>query len=360
MGLFQKAAGGIRCLRENGLLYTLKRCVIKVLHKLLPEGVYENSRVFLKLILPGYRVLARLVRKYGDDTLLLSCAIRGTGDYYLCGMYLRTWVEQNHIPNFIFLTLRGAQQKVTELFPIYQNHTEIVTPEEEQLLRTLRAFVPETGRYFYHLDHQTLDIINGKQEVRTFQLMGYKDWTILSFYLEFGFGLTEDVPRDEPQFGTDTAAVDEIFYRNDLIPGKTVLLSPYSTSQLPFLFPEEFWIQLIHRFHAAGYTVCTNCAGAEQPLPGTIALFVPYQLLVPFLDRAGALVAIRSGLCDLAVTSTCKKVVLHTYKAMWWPDGNSISYTGLRKMGLCNEVLEFVPNMEHQRKAVNRILKYVL
>ena len=93
-----------------------------------------------------------------------------------------------------------------------------------------------------------------------------------------------------------------------------------------------------------------------QPVKGTVGVCVPYSELVPFLDKAGMFIGVRSGLCDIIATSTCKKVVIHTYRNGFWPDGRSISYTGLQNIELCNDVVE----MEYKETEKDSLLQSVI
>jgi hypothetical protein len=47
-----------------------------------------------------------------------------------------------------------------------------------------------------------------------------------------------------------------------------------------------------------------------EAILGTQALTLPFSNLVPFLEKAGTLIAIRSGLCDMTESAKCLKIVL--------------------------------------------------
>ena len=79
-----------------------------------------------------------------------------------------------------------------------------------------------------------------------------------------------------------------------------------------------------------------------------------YAEIVPFLDRAGMFIGIRSGLCDIVATSRCRKIILHTYRAKWWPDGKSIAYTGLNHMGLCDDAIELETGADNDWETLYR------
>ena len=75
-------------------------------------------------ILPGYRQYRKIVRRYGSTVSVLRTAWHGTGDYYICGMYLPAFLKENGISNYVFLVNKtGSERKVTRLFDVYQGHS---------------------------------------------------------------------------------------------------------------------------------------------------------------------------------------------------------------------------------------------
>ena len=56
--------------------------------------------MILGRIIPGYIQYRGLVKKYGDNVAILRTAWHGTGDYYICGMYLREFLQMNRINNY--------------------------------------------------------------------------------------------------------------------------------------------------------------------------------------------------------------------------------------------------------------------
>ncbi len=347
----RKFRGGARCLKEHGLKYTLKLFLEKVAEKILPESFIKLNRAFQNAVLAGYHIYSDLILRYGDDVTILRCAPFGTGDYYFCGMYLNAWLKKHGVTNYVFITMLGAQKAVTELFSVYKSHT---VPLDGMLLRNMRSFygfVGPNGSNYFFLDHQ----ITAPMSI-TFPLMGYRNLTILDFYLYYGLGLGRDSYEDMPEFEKDPTKINAWFYQYNLVPGETIMLSPYSASNEGYLPPEEFWENLAGQLIELGYYVCTNCAGAEKPIRGTTGLCIPYKEIVPFLDCAGAFIGVRSGLCDIIATSKCKKLVIHTYRNRFWPDGNSIAYTGLVNMGLCDDAVE----MEYEEGREENILEQIM
>lgn len=310
--------------------------------------------VFLKRIWPGFGIYKRFISQYGENITILGTAWRGNGDYYICAGYLGSWLQKNGIDEYVFLTPGGAEEKVLGLFPILKNHVVRLEGGEKAFswLLHFRSFLGVDRCKFYNFHHQQAFVFGN---LSSGMLQGFRGLNMVDFYLACGFGLEPDTPRDMPHFDDDESKSHSWFLDNNLQPGKTVLLAPYSTGLGEFLPPELFWETFAQRFKEEGFSVCTNCAGTEKPIPGTTSLMIPFKELVPFLDRAGWFVGIRSGLCDVISTSHCKKLIVHPYKAKWWPDGRSIAYTGIKNMGLCDDVIE-IDNIDYIGKIISAFL----
>lgn len=311
---------------------------------------------FQKNVCGGYRLYARLLRPLGANGAILGTAWCGTGDYYLCAGWLGAWLEREQIKEFMFLAPDGPEKEVLALFPRLRGHTAALPGGEKDYFRLLafRAFLgPERCR-FYSLHHAYNFPADVCQNISRGYLQGHNGLTMADFYQYLGFGFDRPMPREAPQFAADDQAIDAIFAAHGLHPGKTALLAPYSSGLAEFAPPMSFWVDIARQLQAEGWTVCTNCAGGQAPVPGTAAVDIPYRQLAPFLDRAGLLIALRSGLCEVASTSACKKVILHTHKAKWWPEGRSIPFTGLGNMGLGHNAIE-KENVEDTTKIVAHV-----
>lgn len=334
----------------------------KVKRKVRQSGAYKISSIFRYEVLKGFEVYGKMVRKYGSDVVIFFTAWRGTGDYYICGMFLEEYLKANDINNYMFLIPdNGGERKVVELFEVYDSHTLI--EEERAGLIVCNSFLPEKP-LIYHLHHGLLNIknpsISVSNAVSNYVLAGYNGLNMVDFYLYCGFKLPENAIKSFPRFDRDDNRIDELFDKNYLVKGKTILLSPYSTGLKQYEIPEKFWSVLAEVLKGRGFSLVTNCVGTEASIQGTIALNIPYSQTVPFLEKAGYFIGIRSGLCDIISSARCKKIVIHTFKAKWWPDGNSIPYTGLNNMGFCNDAIEFeYKNDENISSLLEQTLKYM-
>ena len=286
-------------------------------------------------ILPGYRQYRKIVRRYGSTVSVLRTAWHGTGDYYICGMYLPAFLKENGISNYVFLVNKtGSERKVTRLFDVYQGHT--VQLHSVEPLSRFSEFMRQKEplcRSFEKSDHLTFI---GEQ------LKGYRRLSLVDFYLWQGFGFSNEPQRAMPYFSKDINKIRRKMEANRLPLKKTVLLSPFSTCSKECLLPNTFWEKISAYLVRRGYVVATNCGGGEEPICGTIPLTVPYEELVPFLDMSGNFIGVRSGLCDILSLSSCNKIIIHLERSDFWPNGRSKEFVGIRLMGFDNVATEVV------------------
>lgn len=310
---------------------------------------------FFNEIWQGYKAYSSLVRQYGVDTVFLAAAWWGTGDYYICCSLLPEWLKREGISQFRFMAPKGSEQKILDLYPCTRGQSVNLPDDITTFFHILRfaTFLEYKGCHVYNFQQQQNFAFLGPRNLTAWDLEGFRGLTMADFYRYGGFLFSESVQRQNPEFDWDEAKLQALFSDHSLKPGKTVLLSPHSTGLEAFRPPQSFWEEIANCLKTEGYTVCTNCAGDEAPVAGTQAVFVPYSMVVPFLEKAGAFIGLRSGLCDIISTAHCKKIIIHLYQAKWWPDGNSIAYTGLNNMGLCADAVE----MEYGRANPNDLKK---
>lgn len=319
----------------------MKKWIRRLKQNFKENGIYKIFNLFTSDVLKGFKEYKKIVNEYGSDVAIFSTAWRGTGDYFICGLYLETYLKKYNISNYVFLIPdNGGERKIVELFQIYKSH--VIEKDNIHPIRMFDSFLAERElniRYFHHgyenpnnLSISALDI----------SLMGHNGLNMVDMYLSYGFMIDNDAMKSMPQFTEDDNSINKLFVQNKLERGKTVLLAPYSTGLKEYEIPQTFWVKIVTELKYRGFTLATNCAGMEKCIPGTIALNIPYHQIVPFLEKAGYFIGIRSGLCDIVAGAACKKILLHTFKARWWLDGRSIVYTGLNNMGLCDDAIELV------------------
>lgn len=291
--------------------------------------------VIVGKILPGFVQYCKLIKKYGSDVSILRTAWHGTGDYYICGMYLPEYLKQNRISNYIFLVkTHSSEAKVTELFDGYKGHTEALESAEE--LSRFSEFMQSPTPLCKSFECSEQLAFIGEH------LKGYRGLSLADFYKWYGFGFQSEPMKAEPHFTEDIHKIRIAMEKMGLPHGKTVLLSPFSTCSKAYLPPDSVWRNIAQHLKAQGYSVATNCFGSERPVEGTVPVAIPYKELVPFLNEAGGFIGIRSGLCDILSKSSCRKIVIHPERSDYWPDGSALKFVGMRAMGLDENISELL------------------
>ncbi|MBQ9334416.1 MAG: hypothetical protein IJS12_08800 [Lachnospiraceae bacterium] len=312
-------------------------------------------------IVSGYRLYATLLKIYGVNVNILYTVPFGTGDYYICGLYLKNWRKKNNIENYVFLVPdRGAERRVINLFESFWDHTYECKKHWRDIC-SLNAFNTLLNYEFQnikYLHHREPAFKNTSFRLTYDRLQGFKGWNMVDYYLTYGYSLPLDSPKDIPSF-TDSSLIEDKYFGGEykLKKGRTVILSPNSTGLSRFSLPNAFWKELSDFFVSAGFIVVTNCFGKEKPIEGSYAIPIPYTEIVPLAELCGYFVGIRSGLCDIVSSAKCKKHIIHTYYATFWPIGESITYTGLNNMCLCDDAFEYEYN---PRSGYSEIMEHIV
>ena len=320
-------------------LKTLLRLIYHFLSRNFPPLCVLVEFLF-RIMWSEYRLYARIKRKMGVDCFVLGGVFCGTGDYYCVGLYLQQWLEKHGIKKYVYLAKNGAEENVAKLFPVLRRHTyplpnSIIKPS---CVMSALCAEDDVDLRFFHVPTIPNSMCGEKKNA----LQGYRGLNMLDFYLYSGFQLPRNTEPRLPEFMKCADELRQLFIRYRAVPGKTILIAPHTTGNAAYKPSDIFWEQMASGLKQIGYSILTNCAGSEQPIPGTVAASIPYARIVPFLEMAGGFIGIRSGLCEVISTAVCKKVIIHTYSSEWWHDGHSISYTGLAHMGLCEDASEFV------------------
>lgn len=246
---------------------------------------------FFVEILGGYRVYKKLVSKYGIDIPLYLCPYKGTGDIYNIGRYFHSYLKKNGISQYEFLFRGKSEKSVGKLFNI-NGDTILTDRETRQLMRFVRFAQPRNFNIIqlHHLPFPCES--NG-------YFANLEDLNICfsSMFKNVTMGLDSSVKPADPQF-LEEKNVDRLFVEKGLLAGKTVILSPYSSSAQ--VLGDDIWKDISSALKSAGYTVATNCASEnERPIAGTEKLTFEYKYAKAYLKCAGYFIGARSGLCDV-------------------------------------------------------------
>lgn len=290
--------------------------------------------VYFEHISSGYRLYEHMKKTYGEDVAIMMCPFNGTGDIYAIGLYLEEFITKKNISKFIFAFRGKAEQRVAALFPVFSRAVKqfIIDSEAISELQFFCDFMGNCVDDLFIIHHCAMN----RQLIVTSGIEGFRDISMVDMYKRVCFDLPENAKKAVPQFNSLNQEIVEEFRKKSLIPGKTVILSPYSTCIKPL--PDWFWEDIANQLKQCGYTVCTNSAGQQEPvIKGTVPIFFTYSNAASVLEYAGYFIAIRSGLCDIVSSAKCKKIVLYPRNVFFCPPDRTIGYVGLKNMGLCED-----------------------
>jgi hypothetical protein len=300
-------------------------------HIFVMNGKLGDSIVsFVGVTLYKYRGLwwyRKITRGHTPSCKIFIAPYTGTGDIYLTGLFFGEYCRRNNVTDYVFAVVGNACRKAAEIFDI-QNIVVLPHQVSDDIITLERS----TG-----LNLNIVTLNDGWLGDPLQWLRGYKGLNFEKMFRYFVFGFGDDVPHELPPRKDYCTEIDALFEKYGLQKGKTVVLSPYSNTL--FDLPDDVLTAIVEHYKAHGFTVCTNCAETEKPVKGTIAVFFPLNLAIAFMDAAGYFVGVRSGLCDIISSSTCKKVILYEKDGLFYKS-SQYEYFSLTKMGLCDDAVE--------------------
>lgn len=314
---------------------------------LSPPRLDESRMSFLRAIpqvLRGRRSYRRLIGRDGESTLFIA-PYAGTGDIYLICLYLKTFVERERIPSYTLAVASNACAQVARMM----GETDVTVVDSETVERILRY-----GRLTRAAPNAIVVLNDGWARAPTEWLRGFKGLDFEKMFRHAVFGFGDGVAARVPAPSATNDAVAKLFEEQGLVPGRTVVLSPYANTL--FHVPDQaFWAEVAARCAAQGLTVCTNCAPAEQPITGTIPARFPLLLAPDFVETAGYFVGVRSGFCDIVSATGSRKVVLYDKDGRFYK-GSFHEYFSLDAMGLGRNLLEVEYGPGDQHSLVNEVM----
>lgn len=262
------------------------------------QHIVNIWKVFYEKVLRGYNLYCNYIKKYNLGMHLYLSAI-SRGDAYILGGFFQNFLERKEYPeNPVFVVWSKGSVEIANLFHI-ENIESVDTEEFQSLVNLLM---------FNHENELNIEMLHFHMFYRHTAILGYTmglhGFNLLSLSAA-ALGISENCLVN-PNFTYNEYEVEKVFVENKLIVGKTVVLSPYAKTVRSI--PLTFWIKLVNKLKNNGFTVCTNVAGEEKELLGTIPIFIPFRQSVPFLEKAGVTIGIRSGFQDVTSTANCLKI----------------------------------------------------
>ncbi len=324
----------------------------KIKERLKKVSLIKLLKAYFKNIHTGYQTYKGYIETFGDDNTLLFCPWHGTGDIILIGRYLYYYLEQENIKNYVFLFRGNAERAAGKIYPyLLQNEKNGILCDDciDDFVRFC-TFIGMENCKVKSLHHASVI----PQITCTDPFSGYNGISMKSMYIYATMNLKEEPSPRKAEFVRNNAVCLSYFELNYLIPGKTVILAPYSVSAKET--PMDLWKHLASKLVYMGYSVCTNCSSKTETLPYTTPIFFDFLDAENFVEKAGYFIGWRSGLCDVIAGAECKKVVLYPYNTVFCQSGRAIAYTGINELGLCNDAVQIEYICQDRRELIDQIL----
>ncbi len=314
---------------------------------LTPIHADESLRSFTRFVvraLRGRRTYRKLTGGHRESTLFIA-PYAGTGDIYLIGLFLKSFVERRGIGDYTLAVTSGACAQVARMM----GESRVVVVDQDALNAVISY-----GRLTRARPNAIVVLNDGWAAAPTEWLRGYKGLNFERMFRHTVFGLGDEVALRVPASSPTNADVLRSFDEQGLVPGRTVVLSPYANTL--FRVPDPaFWAQVAARCLERGLTVCTNCAGTEQPIAGTQPARFPLLLAADFVETAGYFVGVRSGFCDVVSGTASRKVVLYDRDGRFYK-ASFHDYFSLTAMGIGPNVREIEFRDGEQEDTVDAVM----
>lgn len=296
----------------------------------------------------GEHIYKRFIEKYGNIPVFL-CPYTGTGDIYLIGCFWNQYIGQNKIGNYIFVVTSEACKKVAMIFDI----------KNIEVLKKKRYSAHLLD--FYLLCPQKINMVvlnDSWPHIHTNPIewfRGYKGLNFTQMFRRYVFNLPDCIKPEHPLFENVEIELSLLFEKFQLVPDKTVVLSPYSNTLADL--PDEFWKNLANGLKNKGFSVCTNSSGENEPaVSGTTAIFFPLNIAPQFISKAGYFIGVRSGFCDVISAAKAKKIILYDIEERFF-NSSSFEYFSLKTMGLSEDAVEIVYRHNEPAVAASEIVE---
>ncbi|WP_026521609.1 hypothetical protein [Butyrivibrio sp. VCB2001] len=316
---------------------------------LTPEGQdicrdsQDSMNNAMRAVQKGFVMYSLLLNGRASDTTVFVCPNKGTGDVYLaCGL-LGEYFKDNGVKRYIITVVNNACRKVVELFG-YGNIKVISQEENDTLLFAWEFLGSEMmdvkPMLFYGWRTYKHYLIREKSKLTVDDIFQYD---------VFEFGSRREYAHP---LSKNEEYIKREFASKGLIPGKTIILSPYA-GFFKSCIETSVWEQLTERFIESGYTVATNSSGDNEPvIRGSVPVFFPYTCAERFLEYAGGFIALRSGLCDIVSRAKCRIVIVYEKKNNMAP----MHTFSIKRMGLNTDVEE-LEHFENDEELLEDIWK---
>lgn len=303
----------------------------------------------------GFKVYQNILAEFGQDAQIYIEHYPGTGDVYLTCALLEKYRKKNDIHGNYALTVIGkGATKIARLFSI-NNIKTLTQTESDDLINFIRFMAPEQFPNIKILHYSPTAMHTAVLDM----LASYHGLDFMTMYLTTVFpNISREDACDFPP-SQNIEEIQEIFDAKGLIPGKTVVLFPFANTIENLSW--HAWERMARNLREKGFTVCTNVEPEKPAVLGTCDVFVPYSQLQAFVDMAGYVVGLRSGIFDIIARTSCQKFILYpTPNYYKFGVGTFYDYFSLKNMGISDDAHEYQFERIYETRIFRKVTEDVI
>lgn len=311
------------------------------------------------IVKKGEQVYQRICREYPEIKKVFICPLGELGATYVGISFIKQYMEKNFLPAdskntsinpaFVIVMVNKPCSHIAYMFG-YENQVFMVKKDEMQELMQYAVFTDMDNGKILVLNHRF------PYTCRAGEIGNYKGIHFVDQYRYSVFELDEGCMPGMPlvhRGNKDSQDyVQELFKKNNLPEGNTVILLPYANTAP--VIAVKFWEALTKGLKEKGFTVCTNSSGIHEPvISGSQKIFFDLRYGLEVVEKAGSIIGLRSGLCDVLSTAEAKKIILYPDR-IYGPD-SFMNFYSLSRTGLSNDTIEILID-ENDNKFVETVL----
>lgn len=268
----------------------------------IKKNTFTESLINYYRTLIGKRNLNQLKKQYGQDVhfFMIRCA---TGDVYLVCKYLKQYLINHNITNYIILGDAKGITKIPQLF----GYSRTIS-----LSSCIADYVQQAWEFYQFDNFHLLMYWRNLPFHYSFARMLEK-FTFLDSFHYWIFNNEIDYSQlDRPVFKDSTPELIDKYEKLGVVKGRTVIISPFAYSVKKG--HSDFWQTIIDELAKLEYRVFVNVDDELEinSFTNCRKIFFPYSEAKVLLEYAGFFLALRSGLCDiLSDIDNCKRIILY-------------------------------------------------
>ena len=235
---------------------------------------------------------------FKQDTMYICCPA-SIGDTLYIAALSDTYKKEKRI-NRVCLIVKQNHESMVSMFGGVDEY--IVSDEMVDILDKYSMY-----RQVWNLDNYVYGHFHKDIHFRYYEeYFEFEKPDIRQRYSKLILGLHGDSPFEIPGFDRQYELFKSPFF----------VLMPYA--QTAKMLPDDFWSRIAENLLENGYKVYTNVDGKKEvPIIGTKAISCSLIETAKICEKAKAVIALRSGICDLLAFTDTKLIVLNTSEELY-------------------------------------------